>query len=315
VRIIYAGSPDIAVPALEFLASHYDVAAVLTSPDKPAGRKRILKPCPVAVAAQALDLPVFNPEKLDPDFRESVKALKPDLLVVFAYGKIFRQVFLDIFPMGGINMHPSLLPLHRGPSPIPAAIAAGDSYTGISIQELALAMDSGDILLQHTLELTGCETTASLSDDVALLSGKLFDRVLTEMDEKKSVAVPQNHDKATYCTLINKEDGKIDWKQPAELIDRRLRAFTPWPGGVTSWKNQPLKIISAALYEPVETYSPVLPGAVTGVDKKYGILVQTGDGLLALKELQLPSKKAVDFKSFMNGNRDILTACLGENNE
>ncbi|OQY33371.1 MAG: methionyl-tRNA formyltransferase [Spirochaetaceae bacterium 4572_59] len=313
MRVLFAGTPDIAVPSLKTLAASHTVVAVLTNPDKTKGRGRKVMVSHVKEAALELDLPLLQPYKLDADLRDAVAALKPDLLVCIAYGKIFRQVFLDLFPLGGINLHPSRLPDLRGPSPLNSIILRGDKESAVTVQKLALQMDSGDILLQETLPITDRETTATLTEKVAELGAGYLQEVLGKMEEGTISARQQDHDAATFCSLIGKNDGLIDWQDSAVHLDRIIRAYTPWPHGFSGWNGQRLNILEA--HPVADRTSDAPPGTVTGMDKKDGILIQTGEGLLAVTRLQLQSKKPLDFKSFLNGTKDFIASVLGEIDE
>ncbi len=316
MRLLFAGSAGIAAPSLEALRREHDVVAVLTNPDRPAGRGRHQIETEISTVARAASIPVLKPEHLDGRFRESVRALQPELLVVFAYGHIFGPKFLDLFPRGGINVHPSLLPRHRGPSPIPAAILAGDAETGVTVQRLAIEMDSGDILLQRRLPLTGRETTDGLTEVMGAVGAELVREAVTRILEL--VPVPQEGSKATYCRLVEKNDGVIDWRLSAVEIDRMVRAYLPWPEAQTTFHDAPLHILEAALVEPAppgerhEGEPAPPPGRVVGVDTHAGILVQTGHGLLALRKLKLQSKKALNWKDFLNGAHHLIGSNLGE---
>ena len=308
MRIIFAGTPEIAVPSLIALSEKFTICAVLTNPDRATGRGRKIVSSPVKDAAVRLGLKVLQPEKLDEKFFEDVRSLNADLLAVIAFGRIFRKSFLDLFPMGGINLHPSLLPRYRGPSPITEAIKNGDTRTGISVQKLALKMDSGDILLQPELVLEGRETTGSLTEKVAPLGAPL----MVEADEilwnDIQAGTPQDESKATFCKLIQKGDGLIDWNKTSEVIDREIRAFSPWPGSFTYFRDKKLNIIEAELFD--EEIENVCSGTVLALDKQAGIIIKTGDSAIAVKRLQLQSKKPMDFKSFINGNRDFVGSTL-----
>jgi len=268
---------------------------------------------------------LLSPEKLDAAAREAVAALKPDLLVSFAYGRIFGPKFLSLCPLGGINIHPSLLPRWRGATPIPAAILNRDEESGISIQTLSLKMDQGDILLQTRFPLVGNETTASLSERVAGEAPALLESVLERLAAGDRSARAQDDSAATLCPLITKEDGHIDWSQSARTIEAMVRAYTPWPLAHTSWEGQGLSILEAALYdeEPPMAASAAAgqpaageisagqPGLVMGIDKKRGILIQTGDGVLYARRLHLAARKALDWQAFANGTRGFIGSTLG----
>jgi methionyl-tRNA formyltransferase len=273
---------------------------------------------------QGKDLALFKPLKLDAAFREEAAVWRFDLLVSFAYGRIFGPKFLALFPLGGINVHPSLLPRYRGPSPIPAAILGGDRETGVTIQTLAAAMDSGDILAQERFPLTGRETTAGLGEIVAAKAALMLPPLLGAIAEGTARGRPQDHALATYCSLITREDGRIDWSMGAREIDARIRAFTPWPLSWTNQGGQELCILEARPYGRAsvprgEAASPAAgltgedapPGTVLGVDTQWGILVQTGDGILAVERLQYRTKKALGWKDFLNGVRNFAGSRLG----
>jgi methionyl-tRNA formyltransferase len=334
VRILFAGSPSIAVPALEELfkraqgSSDFELTAILTNPDSVKGRSGIPLPTETGAAAERLRAEycaaagyggaavplILKPEKLDAAARESIAPLKPDLLVSFAYGRIFGPKFLGLFPLGGINIHPSLLPKYRGPTPIPAAILAGDTETGISIQRLAAEMDSGDILLQEHIPLNGRETTAGLSEIVAHKAAQMLPVVLAGLASGSLYGIPQNHGQATYCPLIEKEQGCIDWSTSAGEIDAMIRAFDPWPQSWTMHGDNQLFILKAmAVRESgMVDVSSKPPGVVLGTDRKQGILVQTGAGVLAVTELQYAYKRALRWNDFLNGARDLIGSRLGQ---
>jgi methionyl-tRNA formyltransferase len=281
-----------------------EVVGVLTNVDTPKGRRGT--PEPTAVGAAALreqgrpPVVVLKPEKLDAPAREAVAALKPDLLVTFAYGRIFGPKFLSLFPLGGINIHPSLLPKYRGPAPIQAAILNRDAETGISIQRIALQMDCGDILVQEKFPLTGRETAASLSGIAARKSAALLPPLIRELASGGAAGIPQNHEDAVYCRLIKKEDGRIDWSAGALEIDARIRAFTPWPLSLTCHGEAGLCILEGRPWEAAgSTTEP--PGTVLGIDKGRGILIQTGNGVYVAERLQYRARKALDWRSFLNG--------------
>ncbi len=313
MQLLFAGTPAIAVPTLRHVAARFPVVGVLTAPDARAGRGRTLSPPAVKVAAEELGLTVLQPPRLDEDARAAVRNLGPDMLVSFAYGKIFGPKFMGIFPDGGLNVHPSLLPKYRGPSPIAAAILAGDSETGITVQYISLYMDAGAVVAARRLPLTGEETTGSLTQRVAEQAGDLLVDTLERIEEGNAEPVPQNEQEASYCKLIEKEDGAIDWTLEVEHIERMVRAYNPWPGAFTDYDGKRLTIWEAGIYngEQARTCEHSQPGSVCGVDKGHGILVKTGDGVLAVRRLQLQSGKPVDWKSFINGHRDFPGTVLG----
>jgi methionyl-tRNA formyltransferase len=315
MHIFFAGSPSFAVPSLDAIAaSQHQICGVLTSPDKEAGRGKKIESSRVKEAALAHGLPVFTPEKLHQQCIEEVKGLKPDILVVAAYGKIFKKEFLDIFPKGGINLHPSLLPRHRGPSPVAATIIAGDSVGGVTIQKLALRMDSGDILVQKRFHLNGTETTGELEHRFSLMGAELLVKILDDIEQGKAVLYTQKEDQATYCKLIKKENGSIAWEEPVIIIERKIRAYYPWPGAYTTFKGLHLVITRANIVHTEKKDEEKKSGYVIGWNKESGLLVQTGEGVLGILRLQLQSKNEMDFRAFLNGHRDIINCYLGEAN-
>ncbi|MBI9105918.1 MAG: methionyl-tRNA formyltransferase [Spirochaetales bacterium] len=309
MRVFFAGTPEIAVPSLEKLAERHEVVGVLTNPDRECGRGREIKCCQVKMKADELGIQTFQPEKLDEAFIEEIRALEPEILAVTAYGQIFRKNFIDIFPYGGLNVHPSMLPKFRGASPIQSALLSGDDETGISIQRLALKMDSGAILAQEQYVYSSDDTAESLTVYFAKRGAELLAEVVDKVEAGTAVETQQDESAVSYCSYITKDDGLIDWTEPASAIDRRLRAFTPWPGVYTFFSGKKLNILEAELYPQEDAEGEC--GKVIRVDKKAGILIQTGRGILAVRMLQLQSKKALDWKSFTNGVKDFTDAVLG----
>jgi len=316
VRVLYAGSPAIAVPAFEAICNdeEIEIAGMLTNPDSAKGRHGVPQPTDMGEAAEKIlrqfeergraVFPILKPEKLDANAREQVSALKPDILVSFAYGRLFGPKFLALFPLGGINIHPSLLPKYRGPSPIQSAILNRDVETGITVQTLAPEMDSGDILACEKFQLTGTETAGSLSETMAQKAAAILPEVLKKIAAGTVRPSPQNHASASYCRLVSREDGLIDWKKSAADIDARIRAFTPWPLCRTIHNGRELFILRAAVYQR-GAGGQGTAGKVLGIDKQDGILVQTGEGILTVTELQYQAKKALFWKDFLNGARDF----------
>ncbi|MCL2214106.1 MAG: methionyl-tRNA formyltransferase [Treponema sp.] len=310
MKVLFAGSPGIAVPSLVKLCNTegIEIAGVLTNADTAKGRHGTPQPTEVGEAALGLQnvspFPVIKPLKLDACAREYISSLKPDLLVSFAYGRIFGPKFLAIFPLGGINIHPSLLPKYRGPSPVQAAILNRDTVTGISIQKLAVQMDSGDILSSMELELTGKETSVSLSSIIAVTAADMLPDVLKKIADGTVKPVKQNHNLASYCSLIKKDDGIIDWSRSAFQIEAKIRAFDIWPLCRTIHNGRELIILKADVYKGDHSKGAQY-GQVLGTDKNNGILIQTGDGILSVTELQYQSKKALHWRDFLNGARDF----------
>lgn len=302
IRILFAGSPDIAVPALGYLNQCYTIVAVLTAPDAPVGRKAVMTPPPVKVHALALGLTVVQPEKINAEFTAHIQSLHPDILVCFAYGKIFPQSFLDLFPVAAINLHPSLLPHWRGPSPIQAVIMAGESVTGITVQHMVKDMDAGPIVLQEKLILQPQETTLSLGQGIGKRAGSLLQQAITMIMHKTSPDIPQNHAAATYCYFITKETGHLNYENSAYQLECLVRAMYDSPIAYTRWQDKLLHVFHAVALDQQElNLEPAPIGQVVQYHKEWGLLVQTKDGFLALQELQLAGKKRLSHKEFMNG--------------
>jgi len=314
MRILFAGTPPMAVPSLEKLARELGVAGALTAPDQPVGRGHVLCPSAVKQAALGLGVPVLTPASLDESAIGAVKELTPDLLVVVAYGKIFKKKFLDLFPLGGINLHPSLLPLYRGPSPITAAILAGDNETGVTVQKLAMRFDTGDTLAQARVPLDGTETTGSLTDALSRAGADLLLKVTRDIaDGHPPVAAPQDESRASYCGLVGKEDGLLDWNAPASLIERKVRAYDPWPRARTSLNGSSLLLLKTSVHPGTlsRAAGAPIPGEVLAADEEAGILVQTGQGVLRIERLQVQFKKPLDWRSFLHGHPDLPGVRLG----
>ena len=256
LRIVYCGSPEIAsIPLKELFESEtHEIVAVITNPPSKKGRKGDLIPTPVEMVArdfqsQGKSVEILTPEKLDASVREKISSLNPDILVCFAYGKIFGPKFLELFPLGAINLHPSLLPKYRGCAPVPASILNQDKITGITIQRLVQQMDAGDILLQKELIIQEDDNSETILNKAASQGGKLFLEVLNQIETKTEKPVPQDESQATYCRMLEKEDGKIDWSKSAKEIDAKIRAFYPWPGAFTKVGENILKIHSCSIFE------------------------------------------------------------------
>jgi methionyl-tRNA formyltransferase len=292
MRIAFMGSPDFAVPALRALhRAGHAIVSVYCQPARPAGRGQAIRRCPVHVIADDLGLPVRTPARLrnDPAAQADFAVLKLDAAVVAAYGLILPQAMLDAPQRGCLNIHASLLPRWRGAGPIQAAILAGDSETGITIMQMEAGLDTGPMLLRQGLPITPTTTTADLHDTLATLGAKLI------LDALASPATPiaQSDADATYAPKITREDGRIDWTQPAAAIDRRIRAFDPWPGTFTTIGGNPLKILAAT---PAAATGP--PGTVLDT----ALTVACGNQAIKLTKIQLPGRAALDAEAFLRGH-------------
>ncbi len=311
MRVLFAGTPGIAVPSLRQVASRHRLVAVLTGEDQQVGRGRHSEPSAVKRAALELGIPVIEADRLSQAVRDRVAADSPEILAVVAFGRIFRERFLALFPRGGVNLHPSLLPRHRGPSPISAAILAGDAETGVSVQGIALAVDAGPVYAQRRVPLDGTETTGTLTDTLAAIGAELLAETLDAIEAGTASAEPQEEAMASSTRLLAREDGLVDWGAPAAAVERQVRACDPWPRAYTSWEGRQLLVLhSRLLAGTVERTTTRAPGTVLGPSPE-GLLVQAGDGPLAIQRLQLATRKPMDWRSFLNGYPGVVGARLG----
>lgn len=311
MRILYLGSPAFAVAPLEALAfAGYDVVAVVTQPDRPAGRSRALTPPPVKVAAQALGVPVVQPETLrDEAVVAQLAELRPDVGVVAAYGEILRKAVLNIPPLGYLNIHPSLLPLHRGPAPVVGAILAGDTETGVTVMRLEAKMDSGPMLAQVTIPLPPDGRAGPLTDELFRLGAQALLDVLPPYAAGTLEPREQDHAQATYTQMLKKADGEIDWSHPAVVLERATRAYDPWPGTFTTWRGQQLKVQSGRVHPEWSGSEP--PGTLIG-EAEDGPLVATGSGALELCAVQPAGKRLMSGHEWLAGQRAAVGQQFGE---
>lgn len=308
-RIVFLGTPDFAVPSLEALAHHpnFQVVGVVTQPDRPAGRGRELVAPPVKQRAETLGIPVFQPEKLrDPEAIERLRAWSPDMLLVAAFGQILRQPVLELARYGSINVHASLLPRWRGAAPIQYAIRAGDAETGITIMQMDPGLDTGPILIQRALPIAPGETSASLSEKLAVLAAEILPNALIGYIKGEIVPHAQPQDGVTYAPTLKKEQGQIDWSQPAGAIARHVRAYYPWPGTFTSLQGEVFKVISGEALSDEAPSTP--PGTLVAFGN--GLAVQTGEGLYRLDVVQPAGKKQMTSQAFLAGHPLILGTAL-----
>jgi methionyl-tRNA formyltransferase len=298
-RIVFMGSPEFAVPILHGLAEQYDVVGVVTQPDRPSGRGKVMTAPPVKTLALELGLPVMQPIKLRaPEAFEQLVAWKPDAIVVAAFGQILRQNVLDLPQYGCINVHASYLPRWRGAAPIQAAILHGDAYTGVSIMRMDAGIDTGPVFYQEKLDILPDDTAGSLSERLSQLGRDTLLNVLPQILAGQMTAHLQNDAEATYVSMINKEDGQLSWDQPAVDLERKIRAYNDWPGAYTTWKEQILKVRKAE----VAALSSTLPGKRVLV---HGFpAIHTSEGALVLLEVQPAGKKWMSGKDFLNGASD-----------
>ena len=306
-RVVFLGSPEFAVPALRALAERYDVVEVITQPDRPAGRGRRLQEPPVKAAARELGLPVWQPERLaGREARERLQALRPDCGVVVAYGELLRPSLLAIPPRGFVNVHASLLPVHRGASPVAAAILDGDAETGVTIMLLDEGMDTGPILAQERTPIRSDDTRGVVEARLAELGADLLTRVLPGWLAGEVVARPQQHEQATYSGRLEREDARIDWARPADYLERLCRAMDPWPGAYTTWEGSNLKIWRG---EAAPGGEGAAPGTVAPEPGPAAVV--TGQGRLRLVTVQPAGKRPLPAEEFVRGRPRFIGARLG----
>lgn len=313
MRILFLGTPDFAAIPLAALAHdpRYTLVGVVTQPDRPVGRSRAPQPPPVKqrVAELQLDIPVLQPATLrDPSVVAQIAALKPDVGVVAAYGEILRRDVLNIPPAGYTNIHPSLLPLYRGPAPVAGAILAGDTETGVTVMRLEAKMDSGPILAQRRVPLPPDARAGPFTHELFELGSAMLLEVLEPYCAGTLVPTEQDHSQATYTALLKKSDGLIDWNLPAAQIERMVRAYDPWPGTQTLWRGQPLRVLAARVGQ--ENSAGALPGTLS--EHNGQVLVATGAGMLELLVVQPAGKRALAAAEWRRGIQKLDSTRLGE---
>lgn len=303
MKLIFAGTPDFAVPSLRAAASRGEVVAVYTQPDRPAGRGRALAPSPVKRAALELGIPVLQPETLKSQAaRDELAALQPDLMVVVAYGLILPRKVLDIPRHGCWNVHASLLPRWRGAAPIQRAIEAGDTETGVCLMQMDAGLDTGSVLLSQPQAIGAQDTGGQLHDRLAALGAQvLADGLGLLRAGIRPVPQPQPAEGATYARKIDKAEAKLDWSQPAAALANKVRAFNPWPMAETIVAGERLRIHAAA---GLSLQHDAAPGTLLGAGRE-GIDIACGEGALRLRTLQRDGGKAITAADFLNARRDL----------
>ncbi|ACQ91782.1 methionyl-tRNA formyltransferase [Tolumonas auensis DSM 9187] len=303
LRIVFAGTPDFAAKHLQaLLNANLQVVAVYTQPDRPAGRGNKLTPSPVKILAVEHNIPVFQPENFkSAEAQQELAALKPDLMVVVAYGLLLPQQVLDTPRLGCINVHGSLLPGWRGAAPIQRAIWAGDPETGITIMQMDAGLDTGDMLHKMVCPITPEDTSASLYEKLAIdgPEGMLF--TIQQIADGTAKPEKQNNELATYAKKLSKEEACINWQQDAAFIERCIRAFNPWPVSYFKLADLNIKVWKAEVLPNTAQQSP---GMIIQASKA-GLDIATGNGMLRIKQLQLPGKKAMSFADVLNARQDL----------
>jgi methionyl-tRNA formyltransferase len=311
-RIVFMGTPEFAVPALQALidSSDFDVVGVVTQPDRPAGRGNQLRQSAVKELALKVGIEIFQPEKLrGEEVMQRLEAWSPDFHVVAAYGQILRQAVLDLPTYGSINVHASLLPRWRGAAPIQAAILAGDAQTGITIMQMDAGLDTGPMLSTEAVDILPSDTSQTLHDKLAAISGPLLTKTLCGVISGDIQPQHQNNELSTYAPRIEKEEGKIIWANPVEQIDRQIRAYSPWPAAFTTLDSTLLKI--AFGYPILDNPSNLQPGQIATDDPDAPLIIGTGNGRYAPARLQLAGRKEMGVVDFLNGLGDLNGTILG----
>jgi methionyl-tRNA formyltransferase len=304
IPLLFIGTADIGAPLLRALSTdkRFEVKLVVSQPDKPAGRKLELQPTAIKAEALKLGLPVFQPEKINtPEALAELRKQKPEMVVLMAYGKILKKELLDLPPMGCINVHASLLPRHRGASPIQFCLLSGDQKTGISIMRMEEGMDTGPAYAKFDFTISNEDNAETVWEKIATLTAEKTPDVLISIAEGKLEPKPQDDSKATFCSKIEKEDGLIDWSEPSETIARKVRAYAGWPGTYTFWDGKRIKVLKADASDI--SYAHKL-GTVTF--EKEQVRVTAGEGEIILKVVQMEGKKAQPIGEFIKGHPELI---------
>ncbi len=308
MKIIFMGTPDLSVGTLEALVeAGYEVCLAVTQPDKPKGRGKEMQPTPVKETAVRHGIPVFQPKRVrDPECIEYLKSFQADVCVVVAFGQILPKEILDMTPYGCINVHTSLLPKYRGAAPIQWSIIQGEKVTGVTTMQMDEGIDTGDMLLKAEVPITPEETGESLHDKLALAGAKLAVQTLQELEAGTLHPEKQGESPTPYAKMLDKKMGNIDWNQPAVVIERLVRGLNSWPSAYTFWNGKVMKIWKAGVKyeENGNTTEKAVPGTILEVEKD-SFSVQTGEGVLLVKEVQIPGKKHMDVCAFLRGNKVV----------
>ncbi len=311
-KIVFFGTPNFPIAPLRVLVESglVQIEAVVTNPDKPKGRKRRMQPPPLKEEALKHNLTVLQPHSLrtDEDFLQQIKNIKADLFILSAYAKIIPKEYINIPPLGTINIHPSLLPKYRGPSPIQTAILEGETKTGVTLIVMDKQFDHGPMLAQEEIKIGGRETYMELHDRLSELSAKMLVDTISKYIEGKIKPIEQDHSKTIYTKIFTRKDGEIDWENPAKHIDRKIRAIGHEPGAHTFYEGRKTKMLKIHKAEPDERDFKKDPGTVMLDNKEY--FVQTGEGSLKLLEIQMEGKGRVTPQEFANGHQDFTGTVL-----
>ncbi|WP_055071014.1 methionyl-tRNA formyltransferase [Clostridium massiliamazoniense] len=300
MNIVFMGTPDFAVPSLEALIKEFGVKAVYTQPDRPKGRGKKLAFSPVKEVAVANNIEVLQPEKIRNDVEaiEYLKSLKPDFIIVVAFGQILPKDVLDIPKYGCINLHGSLLPKYRGAAPIQWSVINGEKIAGNTTMLMDVGLDTGDMLLKNEVEVSKFMTAGELYEELKLSGAELLVETIKKVANGEVTPIKQNDEESTYAPMLNKEIAKIDWNKSAEEIHNHIRGMNPWPIATTLYDDKVMKVYESD-FEPSKSAKE--PGIILKADKK-GIVVSTKEGNLIIKKLQFPNGKPLMVEQFINGN-------------
>lgn len=304
LNIIFMGTPDFSLPSLEAVVnSGNNLLAIITQPDKPKGRGEQFTPPPVKKWGIIKGIPVYQPEKIRGDFKfiDQIRELSPDLIITAAFGQILPKDFLNIPALGCINVHGSLLPKYRGASPIQQALIDGENKTGITVMYMDVGMDTGDVIMKEELLIADNDNAGSLHDRLSILGGEVLSRVITLFESGKPVGIPQERDKATYCSKIEKAMGEINWVKSASAIKYLIRGLTPWPGAFTFHQGQRLKVWKAEEWEYF-TSNGYHAGTVLKANTHDGLIVACQQSALRILELQGQGGRTMSAIEYLRGN-------------
>lgn len=309
MKVVFMGTPDFSVPTLQAMIDHHEVLAVVTQPDKPKGRGKAMAFPPVKEKALEYEIPVYQPIRArDPEFVKILEELAPDVIVVVAFGQILPKEILEIPKYGCINGHASLLPMYRGAGPIQWVVIDGEKETGITTMKMDVGLDTGDMIEKVVVPIDKKETGGSLHDKLMKAGAELMVSTLEKLENQTAVFTPQEDENTCYAKMLDKKMGCIDFTKPAVQIERLIRGLNPWPSAYTFFRGKTMKIWDADVVERTEE---VKPGTIVEVTKE-AILVQTGVGILALKEIQLAGKKRMKTEAFLLGYHVAKGSRLGE---
>ncbi|MDF2635673.1 MAG: Methionyl-tRNA formyltransferase [Pelosinus sp.] len=300
LRVVFMGTPDFAVPCLDTLIKDgYNVVAVVTQPDRPKGRGQKLAESPVKQAAIAYGLPVLQPNKVkDVGFQQELLLLKPDVIVVVAFGQLLPQSILDLPPLGCVNVHASILPMYRGAAPIHWSVIKGDKVTGVTTMYMDIGMDTGDMILKEEVSIAETETTGDIHDKLKNVGAKVLSETMRLIVNKKAPRIAQDNKRATYASMLTRELEGIRWQESAVAIHNLVRGLNPWPGAYCSYQGKILKTWQTRVYQIDDVVT--IPGRIAKMTAD-GFVVETGQGMLEILEVQPASKRRMNANDFICG--------------